>query len=81
MPESAMSQFRDLKIKYDSALQRLIPVARAAANQMKDAGMSSCSEAISSVLFEVDAVQDSMLALMKNERFVEEFIESLKGAH
>jgi hypothetical protein len=44
-----------LFLKYDLAVRKLVEPARAAANQMKDAGMHRGADPVLAVLFEIDA--------------------------
>ncbi len=50
------------------ALDALVPAARAAANQMKDAGMLNGAEALNRVLFEVEALTDELNGLLDKVR-------------
>lgn len=56
---------RELSTKHFAALEGLLQPARAAANQMKDAGMHKGSDPLFAALFEYDSIQDDMKKLVE----------------
>lgn len=56
--------------------EKLLPLARAAANQMKDAGMHRGSDPLLAVLFEIDALESEMAEIIREHPC--EFLEALR---
>ena len=71
----------DLAEKKRQLESKLVAPARAAANQMKDAGMNLGADPLLQILFEIDAVEQEMQSLFKNEpdAAMEALLEMLRG--
>lgn len=61
-------------------LDRLIAPARAALNAMKDARMNATSDPLGAALFELDAIEEELSSLMKQDGFIDVFIEMMKNS-
>ena len=61
--------------------QKLLPLARAAANQMKDAGMHRGADPLLAVLFEIDALESEMAEIIRGhpEAFLEALLRTIPG--
>lgn len=55
--DQIIEKLRDFNVRRSLLKDKLVPVARAAANQMVDAGMKAGSAPLLEVLFEIDAVE------------------------
>lgn len=66
-----------LMTKKQQILDGLIAPARAAANQMKDAGMKSGADPLCAVLFEIDSVDAELKGIFEEDprASIEAFIE------
>ena len=53
--------------KKQALLAKLVEPARAAANQMKDAGMSRGADPLLEILFQVDACEQEIMELFSSE--------------
>jgi hypothetical protein len=65
MDGSLSKQMRALSAKRFSALEKLVAPARAAANQMKDAGMMQGAAPLAEALFKLDAAGQEMSDLIE----------------
>jgi hypothetical protein len=79
-PGPLIQQVIELKRKREFITERLIPLARGAANQMKDAGMHRGADPLLAVLFEIDAVEEELKTTWSNEQFADQLIDSLKNS-
>jgi hypothetical protein len=70
----------ELREKRIALLEKLLPLARAAANQMKDAHLDRGADPILSLLFEIDALEEisSKLVTDNKDEFVAELIEGFR---
>lgn len=64
-------QVQRLANKRTALCNRLIAPARAAANQMKDAGMHRGADELLSILFEMDAVEAELKKLLDSRNLTE----------
>lgn len=76
-----MEKMRALGIKKALLVNTLVAPARAACNAMLDAGMTRSADPLSEKLFEIDAVDDEIKALIGEDQdgFVTGLIDMTKG--
>jgi hypothetical protein len=63
---SHAKRFQELVIKKNTLLQALVPLARNASNILKDLGQVSSADELKAKLFEIDALDQEMIELFKN---------------
>lgn len=76
-----LDKIREIGTRKRFAVEALVAPARAAANQMKDAGMKAGADALNAALFQIDATEDELNALIRKDpaAAMRSLFSSIKG--